>query len=571
MANMIPRTPNDYDPASKEGLMFEELDKLSGDYYVFHSFKMVSVSQGTLNESEADFVIFHPEKGILCIEAKAGQVQLKDGEWLYGNGIPIKNGGPYRQAERKKWDIKNLFIDKRMEDTLSHCKLLHAVWFPSIQKSQLSQIKFPADADKNITLTADSFGNIQQEIDKIFDIEIKHKVITNLNNIEISNILKNILCPSFNLIPSMASELSIKKNLFNKLLKEQINILNFLEEQPTAIINGIAGTGKTMIANEKARRHASSGDKVLFLCFNKNLCEYLKQNNDNSNITYHTIDGFACSYCNTQKADFVFLKKKLEDDFYTNKFPYQHIIIDEGQDFGQDRIEECDIIELLETIILAKENPGTFYIFYDKNQLIQSARIPKFISDADCKLTLYKNCRNTKNIATTSMRPINIEPKLFSGAVIGESPEIFISEDKAKQIEYIDKSIKECLNKGYEDIVILTCDVEDDSVLDEYVQNNYYEKFNKKIFFTTCRKFKGLEADAMILIDVTKQTFDYNKKLIFYVGASRAKFNLFLVCNMSENDCKNIAESLNVNAKRPYKAFAAALNASLVQSVINIG
>lgn len=164
------------------------------------------------------------------------------------------------------------------------------------------------------------------------------------------------------------------------------------------------------------------------------------------------------------------------------------------------------------------------------------------------------------------MRPINIEPKLFSGAVIGESPEIFISEDKTKQIEYIDKSIKECLNKGYEDIVILTCDVESDSVLGEYVQNNYYEKFNKKIFFTTCRKFKGLEADAIILIDVTKQTFDYNKKLIFYVGASRAKFNLFLVCNMSENDCKNIAESLNVNAKRPYKAFAAALNASLVQS-----
>ena len=41
---------------------------------------------------------------------------------------------------------------------------------------------------------------------------------------------------------------------------------------------------------------------------------------------------------------------------------------------------------------------GTFYVFYDKLQLVQSFEIPKFIERADCRLTLYKNCRNTKRL-----------------------------------------------------------------------------------------------------------------------------------------------------------------------------
>ena len=106
----------------------------------------------------------------------------------------------------------------------------------------------------------------------------------------------------------MISELGIKRNAFNRLLKEQANILNFLEEQPYAVINGAAGTGKTMIALEKSRRHAEDGEKVLFLCFNRFLCEYFKTNYSHDNITYNTIDGFACSFCRTETANFQLLQ-----------------------------------------------------------------------------------------------------------------------------------------------------------------------------------------------------------------------------------------------------------------------
>ena len=40
---------------------------------------------------------------------------------------------------------------------------------------------------------------------------------------------------------------------------------------------------------------------------------------------------------------------------------------------------------------------------YDKLQKIQARALPMFIEEADCRLTLYRNCRNTINIATTSL------------------------------------------------------------------------------------------------------------------------------------------------------------------------
>ena len=112
----------------------------------------------------------------------------------------------------------------------------------------------------------------------MFSIELPSSIETALSKADARKILENVLCPSFDLVPSMVSELGIKRSAFNRLLKEQANILNFLDEQPYAVINGAAGTGKTMIALEKARRHAENGDKVLFLCFNRFLRDYCKTN-----------------------------------------------------------------------------------------------------------------------------------------------------------------------------------------------------------------------------------------------------------------------------------------------------
>ena len=98
-------------------------------------------------------------------------------------------------------------------------------------------------------------------------------------------------------------------------------------------------------------------------------------------------------------------------------------------------------------------------------------------------------------------------------------------------------------------------------ILSDSVNNG---KYRNKYLFTTCRKFKGLEADVVILLDVDKNTFDQENVLLFYVGTSRARTKLEITAILSDDECKEILLSvLNYQGKvrRAKKDFAGALNA----------
>ena len=88
----------------------------------------------------------------------------------------------------------------------------------------------------------------------------------------------------------------------------------------------------------------------------------------------------------------------------------------------------------------------------------------------------------------------------------------------------------------------------------------------------TCRTFKGLEADAVILLDVNKslwkkpQTkYDPKEGLIFYTGASRAKFELRIAAEIDEADCETLLDFFEVQpTRRPYRKLANVLGVSIV-------
>lgn len=562
MAIMIPEKPRNFDPASQEGLIFDALASLSEDYYVFHSFRITDTREGIFHESETDFVILNRTKGVICLEAKAGQVRYENGCWLYGSGIPMHNGGPFNQASANKYKLMRYISDSNMAFVLEKCKFFHAVWFPSVSNDRLRSMTLPSEGDKTLVLTKEALSDPEEFIDRVYALELPSRVQTNLSEFECKRLVREIFCPQFNVFPSASFEADLKKIVFHRLLDEQAGILDFLDEQLTAAVNGAAGTGKTMIAVEKARRHAAFGEKVLFLCFNTQLKDYLENNYAREFVSYYTIAGFACKICNTARPDYKELKSKLEDYYISGSFPYKHVIIDEGQDFGSEAIEETDIIQLIHDIIVDTDQGGTFYVFYDRLQLIQAREMPKFISDLDCRLTLYRNCRNTENIAVTSLRPITErKPRVFDGAVKGAPAKLHFCDSVQSEHERVDVIIDELAADGYRDIVILTCKTEATSVLSNSVKGGRYRN---KYLFTTCRKFKGLEADVVVLVDVDKTTFEQDNVLLFYVGTSRARIKLEITAVLSDDDCKDILLSaLNYQGKvrRAKRDLAGALNA----------
>lgn len=255
------------------------------------------------------------------------------------------------------------------------------------------------------------------------------------------------------------------------------------------------------------------------------------------------------------------------------KFGYKHIIIDEGQDFGlvdseldyRSAEKNCSIIDALQMIAL--ENHGTFYLFYDKNQTIQgkgerSYALPECIENSDCRLTLHRNCRNTQEIAKTSVTPLrDFKNRMvkYQTACSWEEPikpcmHIVEAEDHIAQV--VDNLLKEYDSIGVHDVVLLTTKTAFTSSLSDLIEFDAKEERytytceDKKYPITTCKKFKGLEAEAIILLDLNKESFSSREGVQFYVGTSRAKQRLDLICCMTEDTYSEVIAAVAPNAPK---------------------
>jgi hypothetical protein len=527
MAYMIPNKPQYFDTQSREDFVFEQLQKLSDDFYIFHSFKMLHVNQKnkrSISDGEIDFLIFHKEKGMLILEVKSGVPSIIEGSWHYQSGRKMPHGGPFNQAMRQKYLISELCEQKDKKQIVKNIKFMHAICLPSVSKGQLLNLNMPLDGHKELVITHSDFDHLEQKIFQIFDLDERKNV---LNPHEVKYILNDILAPTYQLVGIKGFDVKLKDQRFLKLLNEQYAILEFLEHQKFATIQGVAGTGKTMIALEKARQWSNEGFIVLFIVYNRSLRDHLEQTYKHKGIEYSTIDYFAKKHEQNVSSRYFGLSAYLESCYLDEKvFPYDRVIIDEGQDLGIDEIESLDILKYLFMNIAKKS--GYMYIFYDSLQLVQGQKIPEIIQNSDCKMTLYKNCRNTLNIAKTSLKPLDHEPKMFDGAIMGVETKLVEVNDSEETIKKVFELSQTYYEEGYKDIVVLSVKSKEKSLMKDYEEMKVINALNSQFKWTTSRKFKGLEAEVVILVDVDDKTYEEDK-LVFYVGASRAKYVLVIV------------------------------------------
>jgi superfamily I DNA/RNA helicase len=152
------------------------------------------------------------------------------------------------------------------------------------------------------------------------------------------------------------------------------------------------------------------------------------------------------------------------------------------------------------------------------------------------------------------------KPKLHEGCVKGVPANFYFASDDERAIECVDEVIEKLRTDGFKDIVILTCKTEDTSLLSNRVTNGLYQN---KYRFTTCRKFKGLEADVIILVDIDETTFNPENVLLYYVGSSRARIRLEVITELTDEVCTDILRNtLNYTGKikKPKRDLSAALN-----------
>lgn len=561
MAIMIPAAPDfgEHAERSQEKAMFNKLkESLSDEYYVFYSQRVLYINNGTLKERELDFVVFHKEKGLLYIEAKNGHPYCKDKTWYYQSGLRMPHNGPYEQASSGMHalmaKVECEYGSSRIKD---RCRYIHAVWFWGLRENDRTNI--PDAAWRQLTIFGDS--DIQKEIDAIYSLSPTKE--EGLKKGDVEWLFRHILAPSVgvSLLSIAKAKRDQEETAFAEMKREQVRLLNYLEEQSCAVINGCAGSGKTVLALEKAKRHAERNERVLFLCFNVKLKEYLDEKYRDNYIDFYNIDSWVAKQFKNSYGDAHEALYKCVDNY--NMFPYKHVIVDEGQDFEEDRSLVLDLLKLIIEKKCENGEDASFYVFYDRNQLVQAKKCPEVITSADCKLTLYCNCRNTLNIArflSVYLESSGLKIKLAKDHLLeGDNPHIsFIKNDNdvcSKIHEIVDDYRKKYGN--LKTIQILTnigvrldpdMDTEQNSCIKDCIKKESHGYFfvhnQERIPFTTSRKFKGLEADCVILLDINKEMLEETESLtleksLLYVGASRARTDLFMIVGMSEQECRD--------------------------------
>ena len=206
-------------------------------------------------------------------------------------------------------------------------------------------------------------------------------------------------------------------------------------------------------------------------------------------------------------------------------------------------------MELLYTI--AEITDGCFYLFYDKNQLVQQRQTLEWVNRIECRLVLSRNCRNTRSIAVTAYKPLGIEKIKMRLDIPGQKPTMYLSQNAEDACQTIGAIIRGYTQQGIQkrQIAILTVKTEEKSILSGVASVGGYplvsEWDGNGILFTSSRKFKGLESDVVIIVDVGASCFlDDEKRRVFYVGSSRAKHFLDIVSVMNDEDTNSMVTQL---------------------------
>ena len=576
MAIMIPGMQykdlqKDFNGSVGELRLYELLEQLPNDFYVLHSTSWNE--QRRRNElsprkyvqwGEADFTVYHPEKGIIVFEVKDGLISYsRERGWIQTNR---KTGAtssidPMAQAEKSKYYFRDQ-IFKPAFDGMIPFTFCSAVWFTSGDRNLVTG-NLPLNYKEETTLWANDLASVEQVQNAINRVFKYHDAYCANPSQELTSKTLDLLAPEFGLVKSIHSRAIANETLFHLMTREQNRLLEYLDEQQTAAIHGAAGTGKTIMAIEKAKSLETDGP-VLLLCFNRFLMEHIREelSDNHPNISVFTIDGLYTKlsgglphFDSADDRNDAILEVLM--DWKSLRWNYKHIIVDEGQDFFADHLQ------LLGEI--AEEKDGCFYVFYDKNQFIQGQEYPEWLDHAECRLVLSHNCRNTHEIALTSTRPIALPEKRirmnpFMERAEQPKPKLFFVSDNEALQDYVLKLIRKYSDAKYKksDIVLLSMKAEGCSALErenmipELAAICSDKRQTNKVLFTTVRKFKGLEADVVICIDVDEDTFtNETNRSLFYVGTSRAKTWLDIVTTTSQEALANAITGDDSPRKRP--------------------
>lgn len=563
MARMIPSVISPEIKSNAERKIFEWFrdDPTTEDWIVLHSLGITNHNK--VIYGEIDFLIIAPYMGLFAVEVKGGRVQRTNGIWSYTDRygrVRTKERGPFDQA----WDgIFSVVGALKSKLDASHSHLADVffgigVMFPDISYNAVGcdeeqwQVFDCNDLNRVGDFIRRIFEGSKKKWEKINDRPLPFRKLPGPDDV---NYIASLLRGDFDKAVSINVLMRYAEEELVELTKEQYRCLDQLEDNSRCLIKGPAGTGKTLLAIEEAKRSVASGMRVALFCFNANLGDWLKRyfNNVPENLkpayvgTFHS---YMISIIKQNDNHLLFPENEDEIKFFYNitvpvsarqvlseiniSEKFDKIIVDEAQDLINTRY-----LDVFDACLKKGFVRGKWSMFGDFSmQAIYAEGITEqeMIDMLEEKTSFIRfkltiNCRNTKPICeeietiTGFQRPSDLWTKV-DGPPVNYITYSNMGDQKDKLESVLDSLVlKQHIPE--KNITILSPVKRENSVVSlvsKYSISNYNDFTDRYITFSTIQGFKGLENSVIILTDIN--TFE-DKKLM-YVALSRPRTCLYV-------------------------------------------
>ena len=539
-------------------LLKETNSKKFKDCLVFHSLNYPQGTEKNKKQSyeffgESDFVILVPSRGLINIEVKGGKISREDGIWYTNNRFgKHKIKDPFKQATNSLFKIGGYLKTK------------------DILIPQDYLVIFP-DCEFDTT-------GIEISDQNLVSGEINPKLLNTLNNIienhlieangrfhpkgsDLNQIIK-VLRPNFISNLSSKNLLNQSRKQIDKFTNEQIKILESYNSN-RLIVTGGQGTGKTIIAEEIAKKRLLEGS-VLFISSGR-------LRNEETKIRFKDFDNFHCftfhNFISKIMKDIIKkeIPKELSDKINSLKFEdrtefflkfisntileadnlkkYDFLIMDEMQNY----CHYDEFYGVFGSIIKGDLNEGKWYFFGDFDyQNLWSKSISDEIKKKNPKLYLRDlnhethqltyNVRNAQQIVVHSpflsgVAKEKLPSRPFIIKIEGQIKHYFENSVKHK-IERLEKIIEDLKKQNIDgnEIVILSSNRIDNPK--NYISSSNIANFFKIIdltqiskfgidiiksdeknciYFSTSHAFQGMESKIIILTDPLTSPIENHK------------------------------------------------------------
>lgn len=550
MARLIPPVfPQDSAPGEQSVYRAVAAGAHTDDWIVLHS---LNIAKHVRNpQGEADFVVIAPKLGILVIEVKSHrQIDVREGVWHLGSQAPTTKS-PFQQANDAKFSIRNEL--RRKNIGLYSLPTLHAVWFTGVRARTTLKASSEwhhwevLDSDD---LEKDPVGAIRRtfkegtaHLDETFRGFSDSGLGPDKATAE--KILK-ALRPNFEMGVVAGDMRSARKNDLIRFVEEQFAALDAMSDNTSVLFTGPAGSGKTFLAMEAARRELELDGHGRLVCFNSLLGRRLNTDmSDDSRITVGTLHSQLLALTEMHaphNSDSAFWSSKLpelalEALLETNPEPADFLIVDEVQDLLTE-----PYLDVLDLMVKGGLESGRILLFGDferqaifdggSGRELLKTRMPHLPTH---RLTI--NCRNLPRIGHTVNLYSGLTPgyERFRRDDDGTNPVLVkysYGDDQSKKLRKAVLALRE-EHFGLDEIVVLSPLVDSSAAAtaDPWLESILEPIGSRsprrgKLRYSTIHAFKGLEAPAIVVTDLDRELVP-NFESIMYTGLTRATDRLY--------------------------------------------